>query len=252
MTLTTSQWHQRFLQQAEWTWDLRKYIYEIIGQTAAGALLDIGCGTGALLDEFAALPGARVHGLDINLEFLSFSTQSAPGAALTCGDAHAMPYAPHTFDILICHYLFLWLDDPALALREMVRVAKEGAMVIALAEPDYGGRIDYPQSLSVLADWQVRSLRGQGADPHMGRRLQGLFSQAGLVNVETGVLGGQWKGSPPSEEIASEWTMLEKDLEGFLGDEEMEAFRQVEEEAWERGERVLYVPTFYGLGKVVK
>lgn len=252
MTLTTPQWHQRFLQQAQWTRDLRIYVYRELDQFATKSVLDVGCGTGALLDEFYALNRAKVHGLDVNLDFLSFGRQINPKPKLTCGDAHAMPYASNSFDVLICHYFFLWVNDPALVLTEMVRVAKDGAMIIALAEPDYGGRIDFPEPLSVLAEWQQTSLRSQGADPHMGRQLRGLFSQAGLSKIETGVLGGQWKDSPSTEEIASEWMMLVNDLAGFLPNEKLNVFRRLEEAAWERGERVLFVPTFYTLGQVVK
>ena len=163
-----------------------------------------------------------------------------------------MPYAANSFDILVCHYFLLWVNDPALVLSEMVRVADHGAVIIALAEPDYGGRIDYPEALSTLGDWQQASLLSQGADAHMGRKLRALFSRAGLERIETGVLGGQWKGPPSAKERDSEWLMLENDLGGFIQEETIEALRESEQAAWEAGERVLYVPTFYAVGRVGK
>lgn len=252
MTLTALQWHQRFLQQAQWTSDLRRYIYREIDQFPVKSILDVGCGTGALLDEFLDFSPTGVHGLDINLEFLSFSRGNNAQAKLTCGDARTMPYAADSFDMLVCHYLLLWVNDPGQVLAEMVRVANAGATIVALAEPDYGGRIDYPEALSTLGDRQKASLRSQGADTHMGRKLRALFSQAGLEGVETGVLGGQWKGPVSPEERASEWSVLANDLEGLIEDEDIEALMDLEAAAWEAGERVLYVPTFYAMGRVGK
>ena len=52
MSLTTLEWHRRFLQQAQWTGDLRKYLDREIDRAPVKSLLDVGCGTGALLDEF--------------------------------------------------------------------------------------------------------------------------------------------------------------------------------------------------------
>jgi len=74
----------------------------------------------------------------------------------------------------------------------MARITRPGGAVLALAEPDYGGRIDYPIKLAQMGKWQIESLRLQGADPLMGRKLATIFNSAGFDSVETGVLGGQW------------------------------------------------------------
>ena len=62
----------------------------------------------------------------------------------------------------------------------MVRVTHPGGFVLALAEPDYGGRIDYPTELSQIGDWQKNALKQQGANPLMGRELRSIFSHAGI------------------------------------------------------------------------
>jgi hypothetical protein len=119
--------------------------------------------------------------------------------------------------------------------------------VIALAEPDYGGRIDYPEELVELGRRQEAALRNQGADPRMGRTLAEVFHRTGLQDIEAGVLGGQWKGKPSRQEWELEWDVLQSDL--GMG-QNLDRLRFLDWDARERGERILFVPTFYALGRV--
>jgi hypothetical protein len=124
-----------------------------------------------------------------------------------------------------------------------------------MAEPDYDGRIDYPQELSVLGEWQVEALRAQGANPHIGRRLASLLSQAGLVGIEAGVLGGEWSGPPSYAEWEQEWQVLRADVELLPEARQQRSLfdelQALDRRAWKRGERTLFVPTFYAWGRVL-
>ena len=82
-----------------------------------------------------------------------------------------------------------------------------------MAEPDYGGRIDHPAALEDLGKSQMTSLVSQGADPQIGRRLRTLFVQTGLVEIQAGVLGGQWSENPNSHEsLDGDWSIIEADM----------------------------------------
>ena len=120
---------------------------------------------------------------------------------------------------------------------------------MALAEPDYGGRIDYPESLSELGTQQEQALLRQGAFTRLGRRLGAIFQRSGLTEIETGVLGGQWREPPSVEEQELEWSVLTADLEDQISKEELTRYRAIDAQAWDRGERTLFVPTFYAWGK---
>lgn len=247
--LNSTEWHTRFCQQARWTQDLRRYLYQRVNIQQTQTILEVGCGTGALSEELLSQTRATVHGLDIDRKHLKQARYTTPRLLLTQADALRLPFSHKTFDMVLCHFLLLWVSNPQQVISEMARVSRPGGIVLALAEPDYGGRIDFPPSLELLGQWQATSLRQQGADPLIGRKLAEVFHSAGLLRVETGVLGGQWKGAPSQEEWQSEWDILTADLaQNPIWASELERLRETELEAWQKGSRVLFVPTFYAWG----
>jgi SAM-dependent methyltransferase len=238
-------WHRRYLQQAEWTRDLRTYLFKQAGLPEASCVLEVGCGTGAILSE---LPNhASLHGLDIDSAALAQCQTHAPEAFLVQGNTLQLPYARETFNIVYCHFLLLWVDDPLQALLEMKRVARTGAHILAFAEPDYTARVDEPRTLVPLGQWQAESLRRQGADPSLGARLADLFLRAGIELLETGTL--QSAASDPSpEEWEIEWAVIESDLAGFIPSADLHTMKTLDQEARARGERTLHVPTYFAWG----
>ncbi len=251
--LNPADWQQRFLVQASWTAALRAYLYQKTGLLNLGCVLEVGCGPGVIAADLlrARTERLRVHALDLDLPFLRQAQRLEPALRLVQADGARMPYPPGVFDAAVCHYLLLWAADPAALLGEMARVTRPGGWLLALAEPDYGGRVDFPPELARLGTLQAESLRGQGADPFLGRRLSALFHGAGLRGVETGVMGGQWRQAPASAQIDSEWAVLRSDLVGHPGLHagELDWLEQVDRAAWASGERILFVPTFYAIGQ---
>jgi SAM-dependent methyltransferase len=53
------------------------------------------------------------------------------------GNMHAMPYADNSFDVVLLGWVLAYSRDPAVAAKEVVRVCRDGAIVIASA--DYVG-----------------------------------------------------------------------------------------------------------------
>lgn len=244
-------WHKRYLQQARWTFQARQYLYRKAGMDRAGRVLDVGCGTGALLKEPGFLREARIHGLDISRENLKLARINAPLTDLVEGNALVLPYAGGSFDIVFCHFLLLWVRQPDHVVAEMKRVVRNGGWVLLLAEPDYGGRIDFPEDLAEVGRLQSQALRDKGAAPETGRKLAWLLNSTGLTDIETGVLGGQWSQGEPAIDREDEWRVIRSDLSGRLSVSEINRLESVDARAWKSGERVLYVPTFYGCGKKV-
>ncbi len=172
---------------------MRAHILHATGlDSTSGRILEVGSGTGAILHSLAGSSPATLHGLDHDFAYLQEAHKNTAGAQLTCGDALRLPYASDSLDGACCHFLLLWLADPSAALTEMRRVVKSGGWVIAFAEPDHTGRIDHPAALQFLGAHQTDALHRQGTNPSIGRTLRGLFTQAGLQNVQAGLISGHW------------------------------------------------------------
>ncbi len=84
----------------------------------------------------------------------------------------------------------------------------------------------------------------------MGRKLAELFVAAGLQRVISGVMGGEWTQKTTDSDWELEWDTLAADLAGSLDPDRLSALRQLDSAAWQRGDRILYVPTFYAIGWV--
>jgi len=255
MPLTPADWHKRFSQQAQWTSNTRNYLFGLAGVFESNYVLDVGCGTGALTRQLSQSGVQHPVGIDINTQFLELATTQDQNGEFFIADAHSIPFNQNTFDCSFCHYVLMWVSDPFAMLKQMKRVTKPGAAVLALAEPDYGGRIDYPQQLELINQWQSEALLHQGADPYFGRKLKGLFHQAGLVEIQVGVIGAQWEAAPSRQELLSEWSIIQHDLSTLNKEKSeiskiSEAIKEIDLKAWDTGERILYVPTFYALGRV--
>ncbi len=243
-------WHARFLQQALWTRAIRQSLYARARIAAAQRVIEIGCGTGVLTAELNTLTQAASYGLDMDNDNLTRARLYDPRTRFIRGDAITLPFPDQTFDLAFCHFFFLWVKQPLKVINEMRRITHQHGHILALAEPDYGGRIDYPPSLEKIGSYQTAALAKQGADPFMGRKLASLFNQAGLDHIETGVLGGQWVKTANPEFVNSEWDMLALDLGSTEQAQNIHELKQIDKEAWQKGERILYVPTFYAWGIV--
>lgn len=238
-------WHTRYAQQAKWTRDLRAYLFNKAKLDDANRVLEVGCGTGAILSELSHhIP---FHGLDLDPAVLAECRIHAPAASLIQGNALSLPYSNESFEIVYCHFLLLWVRDPLQALLEMKRVTKSGGHIIAFAEPDYSQRIDKPDELIQLGKWQTESLIKQGADPSLGARLAELFFQAEIKINETGTIHSAESDASPDEwEI--EWAVIESDLAGSVSGEDIQKMKALDQQARVRGERVYHVPTFFTWG----
>ncbi len=246
-------WHARYTEQAAWTREIRSHLLKECSPPPGSRVLEVGCGTGAVLADTPPTDGLRLFGVDTARPALRLAARNAPQAACAQGDALRLPYPSRAFDIVFCHFLLLWLPDPLEALREMRRVTRPGGCVLALAEPDYGGRIDHPPALAEAADWQARSLRAQGADLRMGRKLPGLLRQAGLDIRGWGILGAQQAAQrEAAAEEASEWQVFREDMRRLSrgpAESQIVFWEKTAARARQNGERVLFVPVFYAWGR---
>ncbi|MGV0626956.1 class I SAM-dependent methyltransferase [Mycolicibacter minnesotensis] len=96
----------------------------------ATRVLDIGCGSGTLLQHTAAL-GAVPFGIDISETMIDAARRRAPEAAVTLGDAQTAdlrePNGGASFDRIISRFGVMFFDDPVAAFANIHRAAAPGA-----------------------------------------------------------------------------------------------------------------------------
>lgn len=247
MSSEHSFWHARYCQQADWTENTRRYIFNKVGFSPNDSLLEVGCGSGSVLVGLGSEGYRDLTGID---HHLNTHIQAKFPHPFACADGLRLPFKNASFEYSLCHFYLMWVSDPLTALREMVRVTAPGGWVLALAEPDYGGRIDYPQPLEVLGEMQTKALHAQGADIRMGRRLLALFKGCGLDEVNAGIISAQWGPGNSNESFKNDQGVLTRDLAGMVSVGELDTLTSRANTSTSKGEGVWYVPVFYAYGRV--
>ena len=112
---------------AEWA----PHLVEAGGVAPGQAVLDVACGTGVVARAAADRMGGlgRVVGLDLNEGMLTVAGRLRPDIEWRQGDAAALPFAPGSFDVVLCQSALMFFPDRAGALREMARVVTAGGTV---------------------------------------------------------------------------------------------------------------------------
>ncbi|HAD14440.1 MAG TPA: hypothetical protein DCF33_18615 [Saprospirales bacterium] len=110
----------RFLHAQE-----RALLTRWLASVKAGAILDLGCGTGRFLD-------LATHGLDASTGMLEVARQKFPEKTLQNGLAFAMPLADESFDVIFSMHMVMHLsaDELQPLLAEAHRVLKPGGSLM--------------------------------------------------------------------------------------------------------------------------
>ncbi|MHA1797470.1 MAG: class I SAM-dependent methyltransferase [Candidatus Helarchaeota archaeon] len=171
-------WHERFTHQLKWTKELRAYIYKKYNFSKARKILEIGCGTGALLIEIGQRFNAKLFGIDIDRERIEIARRNLKkeniSAELICTDILHNNFNEGSFDIIVTNLFFLWIKDISAVFREIRRLLRKDDILVIFTEPDYGGLIEYPKTK--LKEALISNLKSQGANPEIGRMLSASFS----------------------------------------------------------------------------
>ncbi|MFO1027429.1 MAG: metalloregulator ArsR/SmtB family transcription factor [Acetobacteraceae bacterium] len=108
----------------------------------SGALLDIGTGTGRVL-ELLALRVRQALGVDASRSMLALARSRLAGpdyghCAVRLADMYRLPLASASFDIVVMQMVLHHAEDPGLVLAEAARVLRPGGrlLLIDLAEHD--------------------------------------------------------------------------------------------------------------------
>jgi len=122
----------RFEDRYWWFVARRHLITSLLGtyypQDGRLQILDIGCGTGAMLDELA--PFGHVVGADFSPEALQFCITRGVGADLARADVRRLPFADASFDVVTAMDIVEHIDDDKAAACEIFRVLRPGGRLL--------------------------------------------------------------------------------------------------------------------------
>lgn len=103
---------------------------DLVGTTPFDAMLDLGTGTGRILELFEGIY-RRGIGIDASRDMLSVARANLDGAGITHasvrhGDIFNLALEPESFDLVTVHQVLHFLSEPAMAVAEAARMLSPG------------------------------------------------------------------------------------------------------------------------------
>jgi demethylmenaquinone methyltransferase / 2-methoxy-6-polyprenyl-1,4-benzoquinol methylase len=128
-------WLLSFGQDRRW----RRATVRAIRAEPSDRVLDVATGTGLVAAELVRRYGCAVVGIDQSEEMLARARsrlarepELGQRIELLRGEAEKLPFADAEFDGLTTAYLFRYVDDPAVTLRELARVVRPGGRIACM------------------------------------------------------------------------------------------------------------------------
>jgi malonyl-CoA O-methyltransferase len=231
-------------------------------RVAPRVALDLGCGTGSLLEPLARrFPEATVIGLDFAHAMLMQSRERAPwwrrafatrGAGLVCADAERLPLAAAACDLVVSNLALQWCRPPEV-FAECARALSNGGLLLfstfgpdtlrelreAFASVDAGAHVNSFVDMHDLGDALVHA---GFADPVMEMEMMTLEYES-VANVARDLKSlGAVNGSPRRSRglLGRErWERMAQRYEGFRRDGVLPAtYEVIYGHAWKTQRRV--------------
>ena len=173
---------------------------ELIGGRDIDLLVDLGTGTGRMLEIFGTR-ATRAVGFDISTDMLTIARAkldelAAENCQVRQGDCANVPLEDNVADIVILHQVLHFLDDPQRAVNEAARITRPGGFVLIA---DFG-----PHEMEDLRNEHAHRRLGF-ADEEMNHMLRaaGLFAAAGdtLTAQNTPLTVAMWQAEKTERNI---------------------------------------------------
>jgi ubiquinone/menaquinone biosynthesis C-methylase UbiE/DNA-binding transcriptional ArsR family regulator len=155
------------------------------------SLLDLGTGTGRMLELFAP-EIERGLGLDLSLDMLLLARDRLERAgfkhcSVRQGDLYDLPLANDSFDVVILHQVLHFLDDGGRAIREAARVLRPGGRLLVVDfaphEQEFLREQFAHRRLGFAAETVTQWMAASGLEPVMQKSLSPEPGSDGKIAV---------------------------------------------------------------------
>lgn len=168
--------------------EARALIRKWLNPRPGDVTLDVGCGTGTEVREYARMvaPAGNAIGIDSSETMINEARRRSQGlnlpAEFRVADAAALPFEDNTFSGCRAERIFQHVSDRRRLLSELRRVVRKGAR-IAVSDADWGSAtLDTPNK--DLTRKILNFFCDSVTNGWMGRQHRRLFMEAGLTSVE--------------------------------------------------------------------
>jgi len=238
--------------QALETAEERIPLYLEVGLKDANLILDVGCGSGIVTRDIARLTKGKIVGIDGSNDMIKVAEKvlkDYKNVELRVSGAEKLPFDDNTFDVVTCNLLLMWADNPQKVVNEMARVTKPDGKVLASLEPDYGGKLHWPEHPKVDPIFAGKAIKDRGGDPHIGRKLRLLFVRAGL-ETKVGIGNNRiWSCEEDKSYYLHARDFYIKTLkEAGLTEKEIDKWEYEYLRSLDEGVQLNFFPQFYAIG----
>lgn len=189
---------ERLYRQASAFLDTERAIWPSLNIGSGQQVLDVGCGPGIVTHELAkAVQPAQVTGVDISQSLLETGRSICPNSdqlsgqkntVFKEGSVYDLPFPSKKFDVVYARLLFQHLDEPLVALKNILRVLKPGGLLCILdIDKDWSSLYPEPNFPVQLDEAIAKGQAEQGGDPWVGRKLGHYLKSTGFADVSTNI-----------------------------------------------------------------
>lgn len=155
------------------------YMMAALLQYPFGSILDVGCGTGAILSRvLEERENVKACGIDLSPGMIERAGEIlGDNAELKIGDSENLPWEDGCFDAVVCNASFHHYPDPKKVLQEMKRVLKAGGILV-IGDPWI------PNPLRWLLNLSIKFSKDGDVSIYSEKEMKTLLYNAGFNSVE--------------------------------------------------------------------
>lgn len=169
---------------------VRAVLETLAARAGGGRLLDVGCGTGFIIDMAKDL-FSSIDGIDVTPAMLEQVDVSSGNVVVHEGRAEALPFANASFDMASSYAFMHHVEDHRAILREVARVLRPGGLFYIDLEPN---KLFWQQMVEL-------ERRGEAYSDIVSREVQSVLHTDEAVEGDFGISAETFRNAEPIKSV---------------------------------------------------